>query len=596
MQSQSGVTLDVDTTESDEITSERRIRRLFWLLAVIFGFLQAWSSRMTLVNDTVSYLDMGDYVFHGRWAMAINGIWSPLYAILLGATLRIFKPSPYWQYPLVHLLLFVAFLCAMGSFQFFLRELIALRRETESGEELKVPVWVWMVIGNTLFLGSSLALIGVSETNPDMILAAFFYLTCGFLIRIERGVVTPFTCPALGLVLALGYLTKSVMFPIALVCFVAAWFAGRDRSNHTMRLLSAIAVFLLVAGPFIGALSVAKHKLTFGESGAYNYAVHVNKIDPHYWLGENPGNGVPVHPFRKLVDQPATFGYGDTMEGTYPNWFDPSFWYQGVKDRLDVHEQVRTIKTNLWKEISLCFALSGSVICGVFILFYTSAFKKISLEKFAGHWFLWGPSIVALGLYSLVWFEPRYVAPFMVVLGLCCFFSIHHRATAAGPTIFSAVAILIFVMFMSPFGEGTVPKNFSAIKSFRHPRAVARDSSFAVADAMRQMGLQPGDRISSLEFSNLDVAMWARLAGFKIASEVYYWPGRAQASDNDFWNADTATREKVLNALAATGSRAVVSHETPRGAAVGWIKVGETGYYLRWLAPITTQAVNQNHR
>jgi len=48
--------------------------------------------------------------------------------------------------------------------------------------------------------------------------------------------------------------------------------------------------------------------------------------------------------------------------------------------------------------------------------------------------------------------------------------------------------------------------------------------------------------------------------------------------------------------LASTGSKAVVSHEAPRGDdTAGWIKVGETGYYLHWLSPITGQATNQNH-
>jgi hypothetical protein len=61
-----------------------RIRRRFWRLALILGFLQAWASRNAIIDDTVNYLDMGDYIWRGHWSMAINEIWGPLYAAMLG--------------------------------------------------------------------------------------------------------------------------------------------------------------------------------------------------------------------------------------------------------------------------------------------------------------------------------------------------------------------------------------------------------------------------------------------------------------------------------------------------------------------------------
>jgi hypothetical protein len=92
-----------------------RIRRLFWSLAILLGFLQAWASRMTLIDDATSYLDMGDYSWRGRWWMAFNGLWNPLNAVILGLGIRLFRPSPYWEYPLVHLILFLTFLFALSK-------------------------------------------------------------------------------------------------------------------------------------------------------------------------------------------------------------------------------------------------------------------------------------------------------------------------------------------------------------------------------------------------------------------------------------------------------------------------------------------------
>jgi hypothetical protein len=78
------------------------------------------------------------------------------------------------------------FFVTLWCFDFFLRQLVLLRLETESPEEFSVPVWIWFCIGYVLFLWASLRLIGVSETNPDMLVAAFFYLACGLLVRIRR--------------------------------------------------------------------------------------------------------------------------------------------------------------------------------------------------------------------------------------------------------------------------------------------------------------------------------------------------------------------------------------------------------------------------
>jgi hypothetical protein len=101
------------------------------------------------------------------------------------------------------------------------------------------------------------------------------------------------------------------------------------------------------------------------------------------------------------------------------------------------------------------------------------------------------------------------------------------------------------------------------------------------------MGLQPGDHIASLTFSNLGTVMWARLARVKIVAEVFYWPDHPETEANDFWNADPATQAKVIQALAATGVRAIVSQKPPRGpVSTSWQRVGRTEYYVYWLHPV----------
>src|SRR5215469_16531115 len=90
------------------------VTRIFFLcMAALLGFSQAWWSRMTLVNDTVSFLDMGDNFFRGQWSALVNASWNPLFSVLLGFTMLILHPSIYWEYPVVHLVMFIIFIFAL---------------------------------------------------------------------------------------------------------------------------------------------------------------------------------------------------------------------------------------------------------------------------------------------------------------------------------------------------------------------------------------------------------------------------------------------------------------------------------------------------
>jgi hypothetical protein len=112
----------------------------------------------------------------------------------------------------------------------------------------------------------------------------------------------------------------------------------------------------------------------------------------------------------------------------------------------------------------------------------------------------------------------------------------------------------------------------------------------AVATAMQRLGLKPGDRIASLEYSLYGMSTWARLARARIVAEVYYAPGLAECASNDFWTSDAAAQEKVIQAVEKTGARVIVSHAAPAPpVAAGWGRVGNTDYYAYWLSPPTRE-------
>jgi hypothetical protein len=567
-------------------SKEKWVRRLFLALAVLLGFLQAWASRMDLISDTVSYLDIGDGIWSGHWSMAINGLWGPLYAVILGAATKLLRPSLHWEYPLVHFVVLVIFLVALCGFDFFLRELILLRRERESNNELSIPAWVWLTVGYTIFLWTSLLLIGVSETNPDMLVAVFFYFACGFLVKIRRHAAGWPAYLYFGLVLGLGYLTKVVMFPISLSFLAALFIVEKKQLWHAA---GATAVFVVLSGPFITSLSREKGRVTFGESGRYNYAVHVNHVPRTHWQGETPGSGKPLHASRQIFDRPATFEFGEPLDGTYPAWTDPSYWYDGVQAPVNLHRALRTEVRLLGVETLFFFELHGALIATLFVLFYVGARKWSVLQDLFAYWFLLLPSIGALCLYALVHIEPRYLAPFIAVFLLSFYFSVHLPVSRESRRLTSAVALFLFFMFVCPIESPSMHLR-GFIRDITGRSTPNSNSYQAVASEMRKLGLQPGDSIASLQYSLWGTSTWARLAGVKIVAEVYYWHDLPESAANDFWKADPITQAKVIQAIEKTGARIIVSQERPDPSyAPGWERVGNTNYYAYWLVPQTQE-------
>jgi hypothetical protein len=96
----------------------------------VSGFLQAWANRFAIDPDGVNYLDIARAYFRGDWKMALNSYWSPLYSWVLGFVLHLFKPPPYWESTVIHVVNFAIFLLALRSFEFFLAAVSRCQRGT----------------------------------------------------------------------------------------------------------------------------------------------------------------------------------------------------------------------------------------------------------------------------------------------------------------------------------------------------------------------------------------------------------------------------------------------------------------------------------
>ena len=578
--------------ELDQVASPsslRRWERLCWLVAIVLGLLQAWGRRHDSSDglaymgaDGISYLDIGDAYMRGDWHAALNAMWSPFYSWLLGLTLHVFKPSPFWEFTVVRLLNFVIYVVALFSFVFFLRALRHDHTADRAALSTQLPDWSWLVFGYSIFIWSSLLMNRVSRTSPDILVSAVVFTASGLLLQIRARPTRWRLFVGLGIVLGIGYLTKTVMFPLAFVfLFVALILARRviGYKSALPRVALSLLLFLAIALPFIVALSRARNRFTIGESARLNYAWYVNKTTPFiHWQGGPSGNGTPLHSTRQIFSSPAAYEFASPVGGTYAPWYDPSYWYEGVSPHFDVKQQLSALARNVAVIYSLLFYrfFLVALILVLFLLIHMSGWKRTIAHDIGGYWFLILPSLAAVFLYLLINIEPRYLAPFVPVLVLSAFAALRLDWTPATKRLLSGASIAVVLFFCFSIAPLTLRSAYSSVRDLFSGQAAASDVQWQVADGLQKMGMRPGDSVASV--GNTMFAAWPRLARLRVVAEI---PETSAADVEKFWSANAEVREQVLAAFAATGARVVVAQNAPSSATrEGWRRIGSTNYLI----------------
>jgi hypothetical protein len=571
------------------------LRPLVWLVAIVLGLLQAWVFRHEVGGDGVNYLDMGEAYLQGDWPTAVNGVWSPLFSWVLAVGLAVLKPESSWQYTVVHLINFGIYLGALASFEFFLFRLV----EYSSGFATATTSfygqnWPWLAIGYTLFLGASLDMIGLAWVNPDMGVSALTYLTAGLLIAIASHRASRGTFLVLGVVLGLGYLTKTILLPLAALYLGIGFALQRDMRQGARRIGLALVPLLILAAPLVIALSVRSGRLTIGDSGRLNYAWAVNGVPSRHWQGLPAGSGTPRHPTRQVVQVPATFEFGEPVGGTYPMWYDPSYWYEGVELHFDVRQQLVALFNNARYIAASLIDLNAAFLIGVFLVLWMDRRPLSRLARDLGRrWFLLLPSLAVLGLYGVVHVERRYLAGFVVVLCLSVITMVQVNGPAASRRLMTGLALVVGAWFLCPVGPTAKPRYYSRIAELWNP-STNPNRHAEVADGLRRLGLSPGDPIASLSYSNFGLSEAARLAKLRIVAEVYYRSDQPATWTNDFWRSAPDRRAAVMQAFGRAGAKGVVSDRIPPDSlGSGWRRVGKTSYSAYLLSAAGVRAENK---
>lgn len=569
MPSASGSQLATEPPPAIPVIPRNVLLRVAWLLMVVSWLIVGLSSRHELDADGVAYADIARACMHGNWRALINGYWSPLYPALLSQWLSMFRPSLPSEITFIRLFMCLTLVGALASFRYFLNELLQYRRlQFSRANRSLLPDWALTATGYCLFFWSTVYLTPASKDPPDVLVLAFVLLAAALVMRIARGARTFASFMCLGAILGSGYLSKAAMFPLAFV-FLAAAYVGADGGRKAfLRSVAGLVCFLIVSGPFVFELSKDKGRLTFGDSGAIAYAMAVNYVDISvYWQGQPPGSGVPKHPVRKILDQPPVYEYAAPIGGSYPLWYDHSYWYDGVHPHLEIRRQLNVIHIGLRDYFDMFFVQLGCLVVGFLVLLMCGPSLRSFLGDFLRAIPLWGPAVAGFGMYALVHVEPRFLSGFVILLWASCFAGLRMSEPKMSSVVVRGVVIAVLAVLGLQIAIEVGHTASESLFKQGYP-------DWEVAKRLNQMRIAPDGKVSYIGDALTD-HVWAHLAGVTLVSEV---PLRGVPS---FWAASQDLRSNVYDLFARTGAKAVITTNVPPELEVdGWQQVGGTKYYI----------------
>jgi len=556
--------------------SSHKIRLLFRSTAFLlagFHVLAAISSQ-SMNADGIAYLDIGDAYFRADWANAINAVWSPLYSLLLGMANFIFKPSINWQFTVVHIVNFLIFVGALACFEFMWREIKPSDLPAAQGSFVTLPEPVWWALGYSLFTWISLCLIQIWSVTPDILMTSFIFLAAGLIGRIRRGDYHWRSFLYLGLILGLGYLSKTFMFSMALVFLSISFLLTQKSQRYLWKNLLAAGIFLLVSLPFIFLISVQKGKPTIGEAGTVTYVRHVHGIPYPHWQGDPLKNIAPDHPSRVIYQFPPVYEFGEPIGGTYPISTDPSYWYEGIKIPFDLGSQLARLFASSLFYTDLFFQKQGILFACVLALYSRGQKQKHTFFDILRRWALVIPAVVAFGLYGMVLVAGRYIGVFVLLFWADILANIRLPDTLNNRSwlnIMSTIAILGLMANIVLFNLDGFNRLNTSNQSAQSEQHAARP--IEVAHALNELGIKAGDTVGIIGYGY--DSFWARLARVKIIAEL------PELQATDFWLGDETLQQNVLQAFASVGAKVVVAEYVPGYARLnGWHQVGDSNYYI----------------
>jgi hypothetical protein len=325
----------------------------------------------------------------------------------------------------------------------------------------------------------------------------------------------------------------------------------------------------LVSAPWLFALSHQKHRFTFGDTGKLSYVMYINGIVklPH-WHGEDPLTGVPLHTTRRIHEFPSVDEFATPIAGSYPPWYDASYWDEGAHPYFDPRAQWKGLQQTTAEYFRMVSA-QRSLVVGFLVLLLFAGDKIFFLRAFFSLWTIWLPALATFAIYVPVHVETRFLGAAVIVMWTCLFASIGLPQMKYSPrlwrAVFLAVSIVLGVTVLKETGTDLTRRSTNV--------------SWQVASELQQLGLRSGDRVAVLGHGS-NSEYWAHLAQVRIVADL------PEESISNFWDSGHQTQSAVLDAFAGTGAKFLVTRfALPVAQASAWRSFG-SHWLLRLTPPI----------
>ncbi|MCU1248198.1 MAG: hypothetical protein JWQ49_1227 [Edaphobacter sp.] len=602
----------------------RRLWPLYCFLAALVTFGYAIYDGYQIDGDAVAYMDIGDLMRSHQWAGIINGYWNPLYPAALAIGNILFHPTRYNELHAYYMVNFGIFLLEMLAVVAFTDALIQLRelRETSTAGRNPLPFvldrYALRYLGIAILVISSQRELSMGKVRPDALLLAFLLFALAALLKHLATNHLRYAA-LMGLALGFAYLTKSFAFVFTFLCILAliAFRFVWQRQPIARITAAALLVFLcfsIVAGPYITALSHQKGRFDFGDSGNLNYVWFVAGTEKmHLQQNQTAVFGAAdvhlKHPEKQLLDSPPIFSYKELPYGTYPDWFDTSFFNERIKAHVNPRLQIIVIAQCFMRILRyMCNHPEAYALLAVLLLLGARLYPawRPTANAFWLVPFLLG--IATLSIYGIVNVEDRYLSAAFLVLLLPLFAAM--RISPAAPvsnaqdaTVQSiatrtgaSAAILLLALLAVGESARTVGELRRNLVFALSPTGWYDHDIFPAAHALNDLGVGPGDTVACIgTIACMYDHYWARLAGVRILTEIYepnppLYP----------YLAATPNREQVYDVARREGAKVLVGYFDPglmtgtNPVSAGWRELGQTHFYALPLNLPATPATTTN--
>jgi hypothetical protein len=566
---------------------------LFIATALAVGYIQSvvWMPRVGW--DTVSYLELADAIRSRNFSLALSPYWSPLYPCVVAAA-ETFAPSLVAERSLLCTLQFIFFLLYGGASFLFWRAV--LKAQSHFAREDGRQPWprqrlIGMMAGVSVLSG--LAVGDVTVKGPDMLSAAIYLSANALLVSALYRKTGVAETAVIGFLMGLAYLAKaffvSWLFPCLLLLAVFRKHFGFNAKHLATLTITMLATMALYAVP----LSIKVGHPTFGESGKYQIVFSSNdRILPMVPMVH--GSRLTKHPSNILVENPTIYEFAQPFDVSYPPWFDPHYWNDGLSANVDWEAY-----TDLLVDKSVTLFFSFLIFISILKLCCMFSARKLipySLDRLKVTSPIWLTATFCSALYLFLSAAvARYFMGFIPVM----FSSIVLAYKSPGDelakgrerrtlllltilmiSVFLAKSLLYTYFFFPQIGD-----SLSKTTDVKLPETRPTDPHTATANKLAELGIKPKDRIMRIAKNEGGEYYWARLADVRIVAEC--------VTPDDFFKASPEKLKEIYEKLKAIGVKAIVldysnrrpQDEPPVPPEPEWQRVPDTKNSIRLLSP-----------